>query len=147
MPKRTTYLLGILLFVGIAAGIASGQASSDDAARIAKLEQAVSEAKGSADNSWMLMSSALVLMMTGPGLALFYGGLVRRKNVLATMMQSFTMMAVITVLWAVVGYSLSFGPGNSFIGGLHHIFLHGVGTQPDPDYSGTIPHQSFMVFQ
>ena len=147
--KRAVLLFLAVLFFLFAVQVASAAQASGgaDAERIAKLEQAVSEAKGSADNSWMLMSSALVLMMTGPGLALFYGGLVRRKNVLATMMQSFTMMAVITVLWAVVGYSLSFGPGNSFIGGLQHIFLHGVGTQPDPDYSGTIPHQSFMVFQ
>ena len=80
-------------------------------------------------------SAALVLMMTGPGLALFYGGLVRKKNVLATMMQSFAMMAVITVLWALVSYSLAFGPGNGFIGGLQNLFLHGVGGQPDPDYA------------
>ena len=76
--------------------------------RIAQLQQQIADAKGSADNAWMLVSSALVLMMTGPGLALFYGGLVRKKNVLATMMQSFAMMAVITVLWAIVAYSLAF---------------------------------------
>src|SRR5207253_9779059 len=110
-------------------------------ARIAKLEQQVAEAKGSADNAWMLVSSALVLMMTGPGLALFYGGLVRKKNVLATMMQSFAMMALITVLWALFGYSLSFGAGNGFVGDFHHLFLNGVGSQPDPDYSTTIPQQ------
>src|SRR5690242_21242757 len=79
--------------------------------RIARLEQQVAESKGSADNAWMLMCSALVLMMTGPGLALFYGGLVRKKNVLGTMMHSFSMMAVVTVVWALLGYSLSFGPG------------------------------------
>src|SRR6202046_2139178 len=81
--------------------------------RIAKLEQQIADSKGSADNAWMLMSSALVLLMTGPGLALFYGGLVRKKNVLATMMQSFALMAVVTVVWAIVGYSLAFGAGNS----------------------------------
>src|SRR5438477_1953345 len=101
----------------------------------------------SGDNAWMLVSSALVLMMTGPGLALFYGGLVRKKNVLATMMQSFAMMAVVTVLWALVGYSLAFGPGNSFIGGLHNVFMRGVGAQPDPDYAASIPLQTFMVYQ
>jgi Amt family ammonium transporter len=85
--------------------------------------------------------------MTGPGLALFYGGLVRKKNVLATMMQSFAMMAAITVLWALVGYSLAFGPGNSFIGGLGNVFLRGVGALPDSDYSATIPLQTYMVFQ
>ena len=115
--------------------------------RIARLEQQVAEAKGSADNAWMLMSSALVLMMTGPGLALFYGGLVRKKNVLGTMMQSFIMMALVTVLWALVGYSLSFGAGNSFVGGLHLGFLHGVGAEADPDYAATIPQQTFMVYQ
>jgi Amt family ammonium transporter len=88
-----------------------------------------------------------VLLMTGPGLALFYGGLVRMKNVLATMMQSFTLMAVVTVLWAIVGYSLCFGAGNAFIGGFHHLFLQGVGSAPDPDYAATIPQQTFMVYQ
>ena len=122
----------------------SADAQSD---RIAKLEQQVADSKGSADNAWMLMSSALVLLMTGPGLGLFYGGLVRKKNVLATMMQSFALMAVVTVVWAIVGYSLSFGDGNSFIGGLHHLFLHGVGAQPDADYAGTIPAQTFMIYQ
>ena len=86
-------------------------------------------------------------MMTGPGLALFYGGLVRKKNVLGTMMQSFAMMAVITVLWAIVGYSLAFGTGNGFIGGFHNAFLRGVGLQPDVDYAATIPLQTFMVYQ
>jgi Amt family ammonium transporter len=115
--------------------------------RIARLEAQLEQAKGAGDNSWVLISSALVLMMTGPGLALFYGGLVRKKNVLATMMQSFTLMGVVTVLWAVVGFSLAFGSGNSFIGGLHHLFLRGVGAQPDVDYAATIPLQSFMIFQ
>jgi ammonium transporter, Amt family len=118
-----------------------------DNARLVKLEQQVADAKGSADNAWMLTSSALVLMMTGPGLALFYGGLVRKKNVLGTMVQSFAMMAVITILWALVSYSLAFGPGNGFIGGAHHLFLRGVGAQPDSDYAATIPLQTFMVYQ
>jgi ammonium transporter, Amt family len=100
-----------------------------------------------ADNAWMLVSAALVLMMTGPGLALFYGGLVRRKNVLSVMMQSFAMMAIITIVWAVVGYSLAFDAGNSFIGGLHHAFLKDVGLAPDADYGSTIPVQTFMVYQ
>jgi Amt family ammonium transporter len=115
--------------------------------RIARLEAQLDQAKGAGDNSWMLVSSALVLMMTGPGLALFYGGLVRKKNVLATMMQSFILMAVVTALWAIVGYSLAFSHGNSFIGGLENVFLRGVGAQPDPDYAATIPAQTFMVFQ
>jgi ammonium transporter, Amt family len=115
--------------------------------RMAAVEQAAADAKSSGDNAWMLTSSGLVLLMTGPGLALFYGGLVRKKNVLATMMQSFAMMAVITVLWALVGYSLAFGPGSSFIGNFQHLFLRGVGLQPDPDYAATIPAQTYMVFQ
>jgi ammonium transporter, Amt family len=85
--------------------------------------------------------------MTGPGLALFYGGLVRKKNVLATMMQSFAMMAIVTVTWAIFGYALAFGEGNSIIGGLHNLFLRGVGAAPDPAYAATIPAQTFMVYQ
>src|SRR5438045_9558650 len=80
--------------------------------RIAQLELQVKNAQSSADNAWMLVSAALVLLMTGPGLALFYGGLVRKKNVLATMLQSFAMMALMTVTWAMVGHSLSFGEGH-----------------------------------
>ena len=118
-----------------------------DNARVAAVEHAAADAKSSADNAWMLTSSALVLLMTGPGLALFYGGLVRKKNVLGTVMQSFAMMAVITVVWAIIGYSLAFGSGTSFIGGLHNVFLHGVGLAPDPAYSATIPVQSYMIFQ
>ena len=115
--------------------------------RLTAAERAAADAKSSGDNAWLLTSSALVLLMTGPGLALFYGGLVRRKNVLATMMQSFAMMAVITVLWAIVGYSLAFGLGHSFIGGLQNVFLRGVGLQPDPDYASTVPAQTYMIFQ
>jgi Amt family ammonium transporter len=121
--------------------------STDVTARLAKLEQAAADAKSSADNAWMLTSSALVLMMTGPGLALFYGGLVRKKNVLGTMMQSFILMAVVTVLWALFSYSFSFGAGNSFIGGFQNVFLRGVGAAPDADYAATIPSQTFMVYQ
>jgi Amt family ammonium transporter len=123
----------------------SAASSSED--RLAKLEQQVAEAKSSGDNAWMLVSAALVLMMTGPGLALFYGGLVRKKNVLSTMMQSFTLMALVTVVWALWGYSLAFHSGNPFIGSLGYAFLHGVGAPPDPDYAATIPQQTFMVFQ
>src|SRR5208283_1594803 len=122
-------------------------------ARIAALEKqvaaqtaAIATAQTSGDNAWMLTSAALVLLMTGPGLALFYGGLVRKKNVLGTMMQSFAMMAVITLLWAIVTYSLAFGSGNAFIGGLHNMFLRGVGLDPSP-YAPTIPLQTFMVYQ
>jgi Amt family ammonium transporter len=95
----------------------------------------------------MLTSAALVLLMTGPGLALFYGGLVRRKNVLSTMMHSFVLMAVVTVLWAVYGYSLAFAEGNPFVGDLRYLFLNGVGAAPNADYGATVPHQTYMIYQ
>src|SRR5688572_891542 len=98
------------------------------------------------DHAWMLVSVALVLMMTGPGLALFYGGLVRRKNVLSTMMQSFILMAVVSIVWAVIGYSLAFDAGNSIIGGFRFAFLRGVGAEP-VEYATTIPHTTWMVYQ
>jgi len=116
-------------------------------ARLAALDAATKSAQSAGDNAWMLVSAALVLMMTGPGLALFYGGLVRRKNVLGTMMQSFVLMALVTVLWALVGYSLAFGEGTSFIGGLRYAFLNGVGAEPNADYAATIPQQTFMIYQ
>jgi Amt family ammonium transporter len=115
-------------------------------AQIAELQQAVRNAQTSGDNAWMLMSAALVLLMTGPGLALFYGGLVRRKNILGTMMQSFAMMGLVTILWAIAGYSLAFGHGNAFVGGLQHMFLRGVGLGPS-EYAPTIPEQTYMVYQ
>src|SRR5574337_1942475 len=99
------------------------------------------------DTAWMLVSTALVLMMTAPGLALFYGGLVRSKNGLATIMQSFVLMALISVQWVVYGYSLAFAPGSSFIGGLQWLGLAGVGGDPNPDYAATMPHQAFMIYQ
>ena len=116
-------------------------------AQIAALQQAVTDARSAGDNAWMLASTALVLLMTGPGLALFYGGLVRKKNILATMMQSFAMMCLVTVIWAVVGYSLAFGHGTAFIGGFEHLFLRGVTLTPNTDYAATIPEQTFMVYQ
>ena len=142
-----TVIFVCLLAIGAVAQAANGTATDSQSARIAKLEQAVADAKSSGDNAWMLMSSALVLMMTGPGLALFYGGLVRKKNVLSTMMQSFALMAIVTLLWGAVSYSLAFAPGNSFVGGFHNLLLRGVGAQPDPDYAATIPLQTFMVYQ
>jgi Amt family ammonium transporter len=114
--------------------------------KLKELDQRVAAAQSSADNAWMLVSAALVLMMTGPGLALFYGGLVRQKNVLAIMMQSFALMALISVLWALVGYSLCFGTGQ-FIGNFELAFLRGVGAAPNPDYAATIPQSTFMVYQ
>jgi Amt family ammonium transporter len=102
----------------------------------------------SGDTAWMLTSSALVLMMTAPGLALFYGGMVRRHNVLGTIMQSFILMAVISIQWVLWGYSVSFGPDvHGLIGSLAWVGLNGVGLQPYPDYAATIPHQTFMIDQ
>ena len=128
--------------------------TASDADRIAALEKQVADnatataaAQTAGDNAWMLVSAALVLMMSGPGLALFYSGMVRKKNVLGTLMQTFAMMAVITVLWALVTYSLAFGEGNAFIGGLQNVFLRGVGLAPDIKYAATIPLQTFMVYQ
>ena len=129
-----------------AASTSSPEVSPTATDRLKELEQKVAAAQSSGDNAWMLVSAALVLMMTGPGLALFYGGLVRQKNVLAIMMQSFALMALITVLWALVGYSLCFGTGR-FIGNFELAFLRGVGAAPNPDYAATIPQSTFMVYQ
>ena len=129
-----------------AASTSSPEVSPTATDKLKELEQKVAAAQSSGDNAWMLVSAALVLMMTGPGLALFYGGLVRQKNVLAIMMQSFALMALITVLWALVGYSLCFGTGR-FIGNFELAFLRGVGAAPNPDYAATIPQSTFMVYQ
>jgi ammonium transporter, Amt family len=151
---RVVVLLAACFAAGVATAQPSGQANAATADRLAALEKssaaqaaAIAAAQSAGDNAWMLASSALVLLMSGPGLALFYGGLVRRKNVLGTMMQTFAMMAVITVLWGLVTYSLAFGEGSAFIGGLHNVFLRGVGLEPDPKYAATIPLQTFMIFQ
>jgi Amt family ammonium transporter len=122
-------------------------AQQTDADKIKALEAAAKAAQSAGDNAWMLTSAALVLMMTGPGLALFYGGLVRRKNILGTMMHSFIMMALVTIIWAIAGYSLVFGEGSPFIGGLKYLFLDGVGKEPNGDYAGTIPQATFMIYQ
>jgi len=125
--------------VSCAAGILvlTGTALADEAPKI-----------DSGDTAWMLTSAALVLMMTAPGLALFYGGLVRSKNVLNLLMQSFIMIALISVQWVLWGYSLSFGPDHwGVIGGLDWLGLRGVGADPNPDYAATIPHQAFMSYQ
>src|ERR1700688_1991562 len=148
---RTCLLLAMMLWA--AAGAFAQAAAPTDfskastSEKLTQLDQRVTAAQSSADNAWMLVSAALVLMMTGPGLALFYGGLVRRKNTLAIMMQSFALMALITVMWALVGYSLCFGGNGPVIGGFEHAFLRGVGADPNPDYSGTIPQTTFMVYQ
>jgi len=129
------------------AAAATPEVSKATTEQLNQLEQKVVAAQSSADNAWMLVSAALVLLMTGPGLALFYGGLVRQKNVLAIMMQSFALMALITVLWALVGYSLCFGGDGHFIGNFQMAMLRGVGVNPNPDYSASIPQLTFMVYQ
>ena len=102
----------------------------------------------SGDTAWVLMSSALVLLMTIPGLAFFYGGLVRRKNVLSILMQCFIILCVISLQWVLFGYSLAFGPDvHGLIGNLSWAGLKGVGALPNADYAATIPHSVFMIFQ
>jgi ammonium transporter, Amt family len=144
--KRMLYSVALLGSAFSSVSSAQTAAASIDA-KLAVLEAATRAAQSAGDNAWMLVSAALVLMMTGPGLALFYGGLVRRKNVLGTMMHSFILMAVVTVLWAVYGYSFAFGSGNWFIGGFQYLFLNGVGNAPNGDYAATIPQQTFMIYQ
>jgi Amt family ammonium transporter len=100
------------------------------------------------DTAWVLVSTALVLLMTAPGLALFYGGMVRTKNALSTIMQCFIILCLISIQWVLWGYSLAFGPDKGgVIGGLEWFALNGVGVEPYPDYAATIPHQAFMLFQ
>lgn len=154
MPSRCLKLLFLFflpahLAFAVAPAISSHAADQAPAtqAQIVALQQAVQNAQSAGDNAWMLTSAALVLLMTAPGLALFYGGLVRRKNILGTMMQSFSMIGLVTVLWAVVGYSLAFGHGNLFIGGFEHLFLRGVTLTPNADYAATIPEQTYMIYQ
>jgi ammonium transporter, Amt family len=147
----STIRIGIALFsfFSFAPALLGAQTASAPAtqADVKALQDAISAARMNADNAWMLVSAALVLLMTGPGLALFYGGLVRRKNILGTMMQSFAMMGLITILWAILGYSLAFAHGNSFIGGFDRLFLRGVSLAPNSDYAATIPEQTYMVYQ
>jgi ammonium transporter, Amt family len=142
MPYRVVWAALLAPALALAQSIPSATET-----RISNLEAAVKSAQSAGDNAWMLVSAALVLMMTGPGLALFYGGLVRRKNVLSTMMHSFILMAVVSVIWAIVGYSLAFSEGSPFIGGFHYLFLNNVGAAPNPDYAATIPQQTYMIYQ
>ena len=135
LSRRVASLAALTLAL---AGTASAQDSP--AAAVLKID--------TGDNAWMLASSALVLMMTGPGLALFYGGLVRTKNVLSTMMHSFFLMSVVSLLWFAFGYSMAFAEGGSFFGNpMQYLFLRGVGSAPNADYAATIPHQTFMIYQ
>ncbi|MGE5327348.1 MAG: ammonium transporter [Deltaproteobacteria bacterium] len=148
-------LLGLFLAASAAPCVAQTAGAEGGAAvtgpslaqQVKDLQGQLADARSAGDNAWMLVCSALVLMMTGPGLALFYGGLVRKKNVLATMMQSFILMGIVTVLWAFFGYSLAFHEGTRFVGNFGFAFLRGVGGAPNADYAATIPQQTFMVYQ
>lgn len=143
-------LLSVLLFGFGGGAFAAGNAPSPELTAQLKPAPAVNNPStiNTGDNAWLLASAALVLMMTAPGLILFYGGLVRTKNVLSTMMHSLILMAVISTLWMVFGYSMAFGEGNSFFGNpFAHLFLKGVGGAPNPAYAGTVPAESFMLFQ
>lgn len=144
-------VIGLVLGWGLCPDLALAQAKPPDALEVA------TSALVSADTTFMLLSSALVLLMT-PGLAFFYGGFVRSLNILNTLMMSFVMMVLVGVTWILWGYSLSFAPGNPFIGGLEWAFLNGVGlettdylkgTEPEAvvSYAATIPHQAFMIYQ
>jgi Amt family ammonium transporter len=145
---------GLGLWVLCALASPAAAAAADTApltveSRLAQLEAKMAvPAINSGDNAWLLVSSALVLMMTAPGLILFYGGLVRQKNVLGTMMHSLVLMGLVSVLWVVFGYSMAFGKGNAFCGNpMSHFLLRDVGSAPDPNYAPTVPAQSFMLFQ
>jgi Amt family ammonium transporter len=143
--------LGLMVGAGgVIAASAQQPASETPPAAVAESASAAAPApvidKG--DTAWMLTSSALVLLMTAPGLALFYGGLVRQKNALGTLMHSFIILCLISIQWVLWGYSLAFGPDKGgIIGGLEWFGLRGVGVEPFPTYSKTIPHQAFMLFQ
>jgi len=149
--KRLTLVLLTLFVVGATAGIVLAQTSPPTGSVPGPGATAAAPAASKidrGDTAWMLTSTALVLLMTAPGLALFYGGMVRQKNALATLMQSFIIMAVISIQWVLWGYSLAFGPDKGgIIGGLEWIGLRGVGAEPFDAYSKTIPHTVFMLFQ
>ncbi len=143
--KRMALMLAVLCLAGGTGATAWAQEAAPEAAAVVP---AAPPAIDTGDTSWLLISSALVLMMTIPGLALFYGGLVRKKNVLSVLMQCFMITCLISVQWVLWGYSLSFGPDiKSFIGSLDWAGLKGVGLDPNPDYAATVPHQAFMIFQ
>ena len=149
ISARLVVLGLLLLFLTASKGFAATGTLTVES-RLAELEAKVNAASGinSGDNAWLLVSSALVLMMSAPGLILFYGGLVRQKNVLGTMMHSLVLMGVVSVLWVLFGYSMAFGEGNAFCGNpLQHFLLRGVGAAPNPDYGATVPEESFMLFQ
>ncbi len=139
--KRT---LSITIVFLLAAGtIFSGTATAGETGSLTSQSLTID----TGDTAWVLVSAALVMLMT-PGLAFFYGGLVRRKNMLSVLMQCFMILCLVSLQWVILGYSLSFGPDKgSLIGGLNWLWLKGVGMAPNPDYAATIPHELFMMFQ
>ena len=149
-PRRgfwITAFLGLLAGGGWACSARAAEGAADLEQRLESAVRTVS-AVNSGDNAWMLVSCGMVLMMTAPGLILFYGGLVRSKNVLATMMHSLILMGLVSVIWVLFGYSMAFAEGNPFFGNpLRYFLLKDVGGAPNPDYAPTIPHQTFMLFQ
>jgi len=136
--------VGLCLLSGVV--FAEGGAAQLQSNGEAIMTTVLSPKINSGDTSWVLISAALVMLMT-PGLAFFYGGLVKRKNVLGILMQCFIILAALSIQWVVFGYSLSFAPGKGFWGGFGWFGLKGVGLEPYADYSATIPHQAFMIFQ
>ena len=142
--NRLRRIVPLLLLILCCALTAFGQEPASPAGTPAP---AAAPTVDTGDTAWMLTSAALVLFMTIPGLFLFYGGLVRSKNVLGMLMQNFSLVGLITIQWIVIGYSLSFANGSGFIGGLQWIGLSGVGAVPNADYAATIPHQTFMFYQ
>ncbi|WP_425464138.1 ammonium transporter [Nitrospira lenta] len=152
-----TAMLPILACLALMAGTTEGLAQEGGAPAASAPVAAASEVPAAVpappkidtgDTTWVLVSTALVLAMTAPGLALFYGGMVRGKNALGTIMQSFIILCLISVQWVLLGYSLAFGPDKGhLIGGLEWLGLNGVGLEPNADYAATIPHQAFMIFQ
>jgi Amt family ammonium transporter len=149
--KPIVFALAVVVLLGASAPVCvAQQPPAPPASTTAPTAPAAAPASkiDKGDTAWMLTSSALVLLMTAPGLALFYGGMVRQKNALGTLMQSFIVMALISLQWVLWGYSLAFGPDKGgVIGGLEWIGLRGVGAEPFDAYSKTIPHQAFMLFQ
>ena len=136
-----------ILITAILILLTVGTAFCDTAAPASSATSATAPKVDTGDTAWVLMSTALVMLMT-PGLAFFYGGLVRRKNMLSVLMQCLMILCLISLQWVLFGYSLSFGPDHrSLIGGLEWSFLNNVGLTPNADYAGTIPHQIFMMFQ
>ncbi len=145
-------ILGFICSPGIAfpdegGGQKVAAAAGQNKAESAPIVKSAAAKLNTGDTAWILISAALVMLMT-PGLALFYAGMVRTKNVLGTIMQSFMIIALITVQWVLFGYSLAFGPDiNGLIGDLSWFGLRGVDLLPNPDYAETVPHQAFMIYQ